>query len=56
MSKTLFRFLIVLAWVLDVTIPVVVAHFAPSFLLFAGVFTGFATTTGIGVASFYVKK
>lgn len=56
MTKSIFRLLIVLACAIDVVVPVVVAHFVPSLLLFAGIFTSFVTTIGIGVASFYVKK
>lgn len=56
MKKSIFRLLIVLACAIDVTIPVVVAHFAPAALLFASIFTSFVTTIGVGVAGFYVEK
>lgn len=56
MSKALFRVLIVIGCALDVVIPTTVAHFAPGALLPASIFTAFATTIGVGVASFYVKR
>ena len=56
MSMTLFRVLVVAAFAVDAIASGVVARFAPSGLLITGILVPFATTIGLGVASFYVKK
>ena len=56
MSLSLFRVLVVAAFTVDAIVSAVVANYAPSLLLPAGILTPFITTVGLGIASFYLKK